>query len=454
MAHGKDALPTLDRAIVGINTAESVETRQHFVSIVQEELPNFTELAEKAKTLKNDEVAHFTKEVIELLADKPNLKISNWKPNIASLLFPPVNLLDREQLLGFVHSSIDIELLSIGSGHVSVAPPLNPNIYEVLRKNYRSKLYLAKLANVDVSVWYKYEAAKVIPSANTWGLLLLTAGIHPVYELAFRDDGDKFKKSEFSKILTEHCMVRYSSTGSADSNDLRSLAHSASDIVSYNKEDAENVNSARIIAKIKAAGISLEPVYKLLGLKNGEKFTGNLTKKEFKALTETIKTLVNDNISKFPTASYDLSISWERAILMGILEADLSPELLEEFHDYTNNVEIANRLYVESPNNPNVYTALKNMLINPESITSFYRMVNVDIGMWARLEAGTRNLSISLWSTILLVLNLHPFYKLKVRKDISNNVAGKIFVASHKVVVKEDKSENQNLIPQTFSLIK
>lgn len=453
MAHGKDALPTLDRAIVGINTAESVETRQHLISLIQEEVPNFAELTEKTKTLKNDGVAHFTKEVIELLSDK-NLKIGNWKPNIASLLFPPVNLTNREQLLSFVHSPIDIELLSIGSGHVSVAPPLNPNIYEVLRKNYKSKLYLAKLANVDISVWYKYEAAKVIPSANTWGLLLLTAGIHPVYQLAFRDDAEKFKQSEFSQLLTEHCMVRYASTGSADDNDLRTLTHSASDVVSYNKEETENVSSDRIINQIKSAGVSLEPVYKQLGLKNGEKFTGSLSKKDFKDLTDTIKKLVKDNLSKFPSASYDHNITWERAILMGILEADLSPELLEDFHNYTRNVEIANRLYVESPNNPNVYTALKNMLINPESIASFYRMVNVDIGMWVRLEAGTRNLSTSLWSTILLVLNLHPFYKLKVRKDIANNVAGKIFVASHKVVVKEDKSENQNLVPQAFSLLK
>ncbi|QIC71799.1 MULTISPECIES: hypothetical protein [Acinetobacter] len=453
MAHGKDALPTLDRATVGINTAESVETRQHLISLIQEEVPNFAELIEKAKTLKNDGVAHFTKEVIELLSDK-NLKIGNWKPNIASLLFPPVNLTNRKQLMSFVHSPIDIELLSIGSGHVSVAPPLNPNIYEVLRKNYKSKLYLAKLANVDISVWYKYEAAKVIPSANTWGLLLLTAGIHPVYQLAFRDDAEKFKQSEFSQLLTEHCMVRYASTGSADNNDLRTLTYSASDVVSYNKEETENVSSDRIINQIKSAGVSLEPVYKQLGLKNGEKFTGSLNKKDFKDLTETIKKLVKDNLSKFPSASYDHNITWERAILMGILEADLSPELLEDFHNYTRNVEIANRLYVESPNNPNVYTALKNMLISPESITSFYRMVNVDIGMWVRLEAGTRNLSTSLWSTILLVLNLHPFYKLKVRKDIANNVAGKIFVASHKVVVKEDKPENQNLVPQAFSLLK
>lgn len=454
MAHSKDAYLTLDRAIVGINTAESVETRQQLISRFQEVVPNFQELTEQAKTLKNDEVAHFTKEVIEQMTDKPNHKIGNWKPNLASLLFPPVDLTNREQLLSFVHSPIDIELLSIGSGHVSVAPPLNPNIYEVLHKNYKSKLYLAKLANVDISVWYKYEAAKVIPSANTWGLLLLTAGIHPVYQLAFRDDADKFKQSEFSKLLTEHCMVRYASTGTADSNDLRTLSYSASDVVSYNKEVAENVKSDRILAQLKSAGISLEPIFKLLGLKNGEKFTGNLSKKDFKELTDTIKTLVKDNLSKFPASRYDHNISWERAILMGILEADLSPELLEEFRAYTGNVEIANRLYVESPNNPNVYTALKNMLINPESITSFYRMVNVDIGMWVRLEAGTRNLSTSLWSTILLVLNLHPFYKLKVRKDISNNVAGKIFVASHKVVVKEDKPENQNLIPQTFSLIK
>lgn len=452
MAQSKIALPTVDRATVGINTAENMVARANLVSMIQDKVPSFGALAEQAKNIKNDGVANFTKEVVDLLDSTPDLKIHNLKPNVAALLYPPVNLADRDQLMSLVRSTYGFELLSFGSGHVAVAPPLNPNIYEVLRKNYKSKLYLAKLANVDISVWYKYEAAKVIPSSNTWGLLLLTAGIHPVYKLALRDDSEKFRESEFAHLLSEHCMVRFPSTSNADSNDLRSLAQSASDVVAYNKEDAETVNANRIITKIKGCGVSVEPVYKVIGLKNGEKVTKNLSKKDFKNLTDAIKELVKANLSKFPSATYDQNISWERAILMAVLEADLSPELLDEFSKFTSTVEIANRMYVEAPNNPNVYTAMKHLLTTNDNVAAFYRLVGVDIGMWFRLESGTRNLSTSLWSTILLVLNLHPFYKIKMRKDVTNSVPGRIFMASHKVVVDEPKT--QNLTPETFPLIK
>lgn len=452
MVQSKDASPTLDRTVVGINTTENMVARVNFVSMIQDKVPSFGALAEQAKDIKNGDVANFTKEVVELLDGTPNLKIHNIKPNVASLLYPSVKLTDRDQLMDLVRSTYGFELLSFGSGHVSVAPPLNPNIYEVLRKNFKSKIYLAKLANVDISVWYKYEAAKVIPSSNTWGLLLLTAGIHPVYKLVLRDDADKFRKSQFAKLLTKHCMVRFPSTSNADENDLRPLAQASSDVVAYNKEDAESISANRILAKIKASGISLEPVYKAIGLKNGEKVTHNLSKKDFKALTDAIKDTVKANLAKLPTATYDQNISWERAILMAVLEADLSPELLEEFSQYTQNVQIATRMYVEAPNNPNVYTAMKHLLTNPDNVAAFYRLVGVDIGMWFRLESGTRNLSTSLWSTILLVLNLHPFYKLKMRKDVTNSVPGRIFMASHKVVVDEPKT--QNLTPETFPLIK
>lgn len=452
MVQSKDASPALDRAVVGVNTTENMVARANFVSIIQDKVPSFGALAEQAEKIKNDSVASFTKEVVELLDSTPDLKIHNLKPNVASLLYPPVNLTDRDQLMGLVRSTYGFELLSFGSGHVSVAPPLNPNIYEVLRKNFKSKIYLAKLANVDISVWYKYEAAKVIPSSNTWGLLLLTAGIHPVYKLALRDDADKFRESQFAQLLTEHCMVRFPSTSNADENDLRSLAQASSDVVAYNKEDAESISASRILAKVKGCGVSLEPVYKAIGLKNGEKVVRNLSKKEFKALTDAIKDTVNVNLAKFPSATYDQNISWERAILMAVLEADLSSELLEEFSKYTRNVQIATRMYIEAPNNPNVYTAMKHLLTNTDNVAAFYRLVGVDIGMWFRLESGTRNLSTSLWSTILLVLNLHPFYKLKMRKDVTNSVPGRIFMASHKVVVDEPKT--QNLTPETFPLIK
>jgi hypothetical protein len=95
---------------------------------------------------------------------------------------------------------------------------------------------------------------------------------------------------------------------------------------------------------------------------------------------------------------------------------------------------------------------MKHLLTTNDNVAAFYRLVGVDIGMWFRLESGTRNLSTSLWSTILLVLNLHPFYKIKMRKDVTNSVPGRIFMASHKVVVDEPKT--QNLTPETFPLIK
>lgn len=452
MVQSKDTKLILDRAAVGINTAENMVARADFTAIIQAKVPSFTALVEQAKAVKNDGVANFTKDAIELLDGTPDLNIHNLKPNVASILYPPVKLTDRDQLMSLVRSTYGFEMLSFGSGHVSVAPPLNPNIYEVLRKNYKSKIYLAKLANVDISVWYKYEAAKVLPSSHTWGLLLLTAGIHPVYKLALRDDADTFRESEFAQLLTEYCMVRFPSNSNADSNDLRSLAQSSSDVVVYNKEEAESVSASRIISKIKSCGISLEPVYKCLGLKNGEAVTKNLSKKEFKSLTDTIKELVKVNLAKFPSATYEQNISWERAILMAVLEADLSPELLKDFAKHTRNVQIANRMYIEAPNNPNVYTAMKNLLTNTDNVAAFYRLVGVDIGMWFRLESGTRNLSTSLWSTILLVLNLHPFYKLKMRKDVSNSVPGRLFMASHKIVVDEPKT--QNLTPETLPLIK
>lgn len=459
MADSKGALPSLNRAIIGTDTVEHEAARKELTTYVSQYFPKLDEYKSKLTNIRNDEVGNFTIDFIAEIEKVSEIKAlsKQLKSHIAAILFPPVKL-EHDELMHFVRSSSNARIISVGSRHVTVVPPLNTNIYEILHKYYRSKLFLAKLADVDISVWYKYENAKAVPSATTWGLFLLRADIHPVYELVLRDDSESFQKSQFAKILTDYCQVRFTSTGNGDANDLRSLEELSNDFTAYEKVISDNVTSEKVLTRLKAAGISLEPLYSTLNLKVGDKVE-KISKSDFKVFVDAIKNFVEAHIDKFPTSRFENTMNWERAILIAILESDVSESLIEEFENYTKHLSIANRMYIQPPNNPNVYTALKSALTSPgDSIAAFYKMIRVEIGMWTRLESGSRNLSSSVWSTILLILNLHPFYKLRVRKDVYNSVPGKFYVATHKVIVNDEKSSDQgkeqSLEPKTFTLIK
>lgn len=250
---------------------------------------------------------------------------------------------------------------------------------------------LVKFFNVSSnSALSKYLNGRSIPSPLSWGMLLLTSGFHPEYELKPRIDERK-NKSPLSQILfttpprTKGLLVPV---------ELR-FFHTKKVMESYTKATHFKKQIIEEIEAWYARGNQIEDYGTI------EEILHGIT--DQKNLQPIFSRLIKAGLFKERLRFY----------LDAFSELTIDPNELTQL---MSNVapRSAENLYIGSNSNPYLYILLRNLFGGIENVTS---TLDLSIDAWYKYEQSVRVSTSTVWTAMLLALDIHPFYTLKKRKN-------------------------------------
>ena len=270
-----------------------------------------------------------------------------------------------------------------------VEAPKSPLSYRFFF-NMFSEEDLIRFFNVSSnSALSKYLNGRSIPSPLSWGMLLLSSGFHPQFEVKPRID-ERQNKSALSQILfttpqkTKGLLVpidlRYFQIKKVMESHSKAILH-----------------QAQIIDQIKAwysKGNHLDEYNtfdEVLGALDNQKNHQPIFSKLIKA------EVFNERLRFYLDAFSELTTDPNE---LAQLISNVAPRSAEN-------------LYIGSNSNPYIYILLRSLFGGIDNVSS---TLDLSFDAWYKYEQSVRVSTSTVWTAMLLVMDIHPFYTLKKRK--------------------------------------
>lgn len=321
-----------------------------------------------------------------------DLGVSNLRYYGAALAFYP-DTFDVDGKLTVISEMLTKDFgrySDMSSTHIRVEAPKSPLSYRFFF-NMFSEDDLIRFFNVSSnSALSKYLNGRSIPSSLSWGMLLLSSGFHPQFEVKPRIDERK-NKSPLSQILFT---TPQKTKGLLVPIELRYF-HIKKVMESHSKATP---HKAQIIDQIKtwySEGNHLDEYNtfeEILGALDNQKNLQPIFSKLIKA------EVFNERLRFYLDAFSELTIDPNE---LTQLMSNVAPRSAEN-------------LYIGSNSNPYIYILLRSLFGGIENVTA---TLDLSFDAWYKYEQSVRVSTSTVWSAMLLVMDIHPFYTLKKRKS-------------------------------------
>lgn len=399
-----------------------------------------------------DETDRINKEKLSKLHAELNLAMNEILTKTKQLDFLDkingiANPKDAYSLLLPIPNGINSEIFSISFKHIAVHPPLNTTAYKTLSIALSQNTFITyNLGLKNESSYGKYIAGQTQPNEINWGILLLSLGIHPVYEIKHKDTAatlKQLKKLNISINNEESFTSEY--INRLKRMDLKEIPKSIK-LLSKDKSFSLPQIKEKLYSKIQKNCNSTRYAMitnKLELLHNEYSDHPSTLVKIRKYLNHLATTKIIDNKDVISALSYYST---------PLDEVESSINIESQFGEFSNCIQLT---YLPSPT---IFTILQKKL-NLDFLKQNH--FNTKYLYWYNLEKGGLQATSIYYAFILLSLNLHPIYTLSLRKnnkksrDIFN-----LFKDFHKVTIQDDsavyakKEENfTSFIERYFSLI-
>lgn len=300
--------------------------------------------------------------------------------------------------------------------NIAVTPPSSTVAYSYIAETFPSVEFLTHcLKSNSVSTWSKYNNGRSHPMPVAWGLFLLAAGLHPIYQLKPRENTEAFAEN----ALFQDLYPQWKETFNAQQwkglkrYDLQPfeinvpITHKKIDVAQYRSELMTSLQDWYKAGKSIRHFKSAEEVYKYLEtLSDPETLTADKQKEIIDLLLEMTKNSVfRQTFTRWIIAAFSEQYTF-------------SDGLDDKIYDQTS---VASLLHLEANPSPNIYVMIRSLFTDDvnfaETIT---HASGVSRETWSRYEQGTRIPHNIAWTSIILALDMHPIYRLVKRPDSKN----------------------------------
>lgn len=339
------------------------------------------------------------------------------------------------RVLNSVDNVAELKKGGLGYSKIPVSPPENLFIYKYLSDFFDNDLRLLNfgLNSITHDLWSKYEQGLATPTSSTWGIFLLYLGIHPIYSLekrtdsSFRTDSLLFQTifpnfdSSFNSFLYKY----------AKENDLRELQINHSEKTETSSHSEEKKSREYVLQKITK---EVNALYKS-GFKVPRYRTSKDVISQLLFTTEDIRAQKKANTVKLTIINYLV-----KSNVISKKERDLFKKSLSTQNQSTVSKEttalllrkyrIALFLNNEPNANPNFYSMYR-FLMGRATIQQILVLLDISQTSWVYYEQGSKIPPNNSWITMLLALDIHPFYHITPRKNKDLNEAKDLYYTLH-----------------------
>lgn len=321
-----------------------------------------------------------------------DLGVSNLRYYGAALAFYP-DTFDVDGKLTVISEMLTKEFgrfSDMAHTHIHISAPKSPLSYRFFFNMFRED-DLIRFFNVSSnSALSKYLNGRSIPSPLSWGMLLLSSGFHPNFEVKPRIDERK-NKSPLSQILFT---TPQKMKGLLIPIELRYF-HIAKVMESYSRATPHKKQILEQIKTWYSEGNTLEgynTIDEILGALDNQKNLQPIFSKLIKA------GLFSERLRFYLDAFSELTIDPKE---LTQLMSNVAPRSAEN-------------LYIGSNSNPYIYILLRSLFGGIENVTN---TLDLSFDAWYKYEQSVRVSTSTVWTAMLLVMDIHPFYTLKKRKN-------------------------------------
>ena len=406
-------------------------------------VPEFAEMGEEPSsktTYSNKADLNFSRVVDKVKMSSLKVKSFEEIPEFENIKNKNNNHEDESSLDDLSADEIEFQLPKYnrqGFPLIAVTPPSTGEAYGYLNDTFNNAGFLLQaLRSNSASAWSKYTNGRSVPSAITWGMLLLAIGIHPAYNLVQRKNVDAYTKSDLFKDI-------HPNWGNIFDLDVWNYFRD-SDLKPYQVEDVPvhdkvDYPAMRELLKEKiVAWYSANKGKTILGFKDsvelitriGMLHTGSATSIE---LTREINKIILE-LSR--NKAFDQKIT--RLFIAAYAPPhEFSPTLDDDIFKLS---KVAFFLHYDANPSPNIMAMLRHLPNGTGDISLISQLTGISQETWGRYEQGTRVPYSAAWSAILLSLDLHPIYQLENRKDEAElELAYRVYKDLHFAVSKSSK---------------
>lgn len=323
-----------------------------------------------------------------------------------------------------------------GFSNIAVTAPTSGAIYTYLADTFSNTAFLVHcLRGSALSTWSKYTNGRSVPVSVSWGLFLLTIGIHPLYKLEHRTNTKKLVEDPLFKDIFPNWNETF--------NFELWEKFSKFDLEPYQRTTPP-VHDKIDVDAVKAEFRDVVTQW----YKDGNQLKGYATAEK---LLESINS-AHDSLDVRPTQWKDiyniiLDLSNQKAFKQ--TQTRIYVEAYSKRHEFHPELDkmifelssAATFLHLEANPSPNMYTMLRH-LADPKTgdIQVITSLTGISPETWIRYDQGTRIPHSSAWTSIILSLDLHPIYKIVKRKGDELQKAFTVYKELHHIVV-EKKNE-------------
>lgn len=371
------------------------------------------------KNLIQDKLLNLNKELIAQL-NKTKARSFTNKTGLLPALYPSPSFLhyssiDEISLVGEppveskVFTSTPYKLLK----NISVTPPATPRIYILLSRVFKSTGFLTHATKSNSSsTWSKYNLSRSTPTSKTWGLLLLTLGLHPIYELKLRKNTNSLSKNKLFNDLFPNWENTFNLASWEKIKDLELQQYTGvSDLkleiptVAQVKEELHSelldwYDRGQRFRHHKSAQDVINEI-------NSLHMSSATNKAAYKQIVDMLHEMVSKKIfNKTRTQYYAAGFSQPIKLPNNIIK------------EIKKNTKIASRLILESNPNPNIYIMLRALFdgktLHPNHISE---ASGISFQMWNKYEQGVGIPNSSAWTALIASMDIHPIYTIERRKE-------------------------------------
>lgn len=292
---------------------------------------------------------------------------------------------------------------------VAVAPPTSVSSYRLLLRAFDNDDLLRLLGASNINIMSKYYNGRITPPATTWGVFLVSIGLHPKYKLKVRESIPVAQMSLMRLILPG-----YDKHSGGFEPLILNIAHAK-------KMQIERGERKQIVAQFMAlvqqwyanggkldSFSSAEEIYDHLHAANAHEY-----------LHPIIHSLYSKKVLTNKTSHYVNAFS----------EMAYNPIDVAQLIQSARLQQARNVLLNPNPN-PNIYILLRSLVGDARSIAD---IACISRDAWFKYEQSSRQPHHTTWTVILLSLGIHPYFTLEIRNNehVSTKLIQKIFYALH-----------------------
>ena len=317
----------------------------------------------------------------------------------------------------FTHSSVlsnlDNKGCPKGLNYISVTAPTSGAIYTHLADTFSNTAFLVHcLRGSSLSTWSKYTNGRSVPVSVSWGLFLLTLGIHPLYKLEHRTNTKKLVEDPLFKDIFPNWneTFNFEMWEKFRKFDLESYQRTTPPVHEKIDVDAVQQEFRDVVTQWYAEGNSLvgySTAQKLIESIDSAHQALDTRPSNWKNVYNIILDLSNQKAFKQTQTRIYVEAYSKRH--------EFNPELDKLIFELSS---AASFLHLEANPSPNMYTMLRH-LAEPKSgdIQVITSLTGISPETWTRYDQGTRIPHSSAWTSIILSLDIHPIYKVIKRTD-------------------------------------